>query len=237
MMSFSCAPSRSSSSSESSRRARCATWLSCSRSIAISVSDSPDEKRPLSGPLQHWGPTGSLDGLDVRGLRALRALHNLERHFLALGQRLVAVHADRREVDEDVVAALALDEAVALLVREPFHGALCQLWCLLLLMENDGPEYSSGNARYKAPLRPCSARGVLQDHRDRHRADAPGHRRHVAGDLHRARVDVAEEAVVGAVHADVDHRRAGLDHVGTDEVKLPDGSDEDVGVERVALEV
>ena len=34
-MSFSCAPRRSSSSSRSSRRARCATWRSCSRSIAI----------------------------------------------------------------------------------------------------------------------------------------------------------------------------------------------------------
>src|ERR1043165_3420113 len=115
--------------------------------------------------------------------RPLRALPNLERHFLALGQRLVAVHADRREVDEDVVPALALNEAIALLVREPFHGALCQLWCLLLLMENDGPEYSSGNARYKPPLRTCSADGVLEDHRNCHRADAAGHRRHVAGDL------------------------------------------------------
>src|SRR5207237_5087012 len=108
--------------------------------------DYPHEKRPLSGPLQHWGPTGSLDGLDVRGLRALRALHNLERHLLAFGQRLVAVHADRREVHEDVVAALALDEAVALLIREPFHGALCQL--LFLLTNYDGPRNQAAD-RYR----------------------------------------------------------------------------------------
>jgi hypothetical protein len=29
-------------------------------------------------------------------------------------------------VDEDVLALTPLDEAVALLVREPLHGALCQ---------------------------------------------------------------------------------------------------------------
>src|SRR5205814_9864927 len=39
---------------------------------------------------------------------------------------LVAVHRDRGEVDEDVVPTLALDEAVALLVREPLDGALSQ---------------------------------------------------------------------------------------------------------------
>jgi hypothetical protein len=35
-------------------------------------------------------------------------------------------------VHEHIVAAFALDEAVALLVREPLHGALCQLVFLLL---------------------------------------------------------------------------------------------------------
>src|SRR5207302_1048057 len=76
------------------------------------------------------------DRLDVRGLRALGALHNLERHALAFGPRLVAFHANGREVDEDVIAALALDEAVALLVGEPLNGALWQL--RFLLTTNDG---------------------------------------------------------------------------------------------------
>src|SRR5215467_3938857 len=86
---------------------------------------SQKERAPRRGPL-NLGPTGSLSGLDVGGLRALVALNDFERHALAFGQRLVAVHRDRREVDEDVVAAFALDEAVALLVREPFDGALSQ---------------------------------------------------------------------------------------------------------------
>src|SRR5205085_8394930 len=65
-----------------------------------------------------------LGSLHVRGLGALRALDDLERHALPFGQRLVAVHRDRGEVDEDVVAVLTRDEAVALLVREPLHCAL-----------------------------------------------------------------------------------------------------------------
>jgi hypothetical protein len=44
--------------------------------------------------------------------------------WLAFGEGLEAVHRDRGEVDEDVVTTLALDEAVALLVRKPLDGAL-----------------------------------------------------------------------------------------------------------------
>src|SRR5439155_5873522 len=83
-------------------------------------------------------PTGSLNRPDVRGLCALRALHDHEPHLPAFGQRPVTVHADRREVHEDVVTALALDEAVPLLVREPFHGALCQLLFLLTALRRRG---------------------------------------------------------------------------------------------------
>src|SRR5436190_3477224 len=140
------------------------------------------EEAPV-GASSYSSPTGSLDSLDVRGLRALRALHNLERHALALGQRLVAVHADRREVHEDVVAALALDEAVALLVREPLNGALSQLF---LLTQNDGPgtepptdtnrpEFSSVNGiRNRRAAGRGRRDGVLEHHCARHRADAAG---------------------------------------------------------------
>ena len=55
--------------------------------------------------------------------------------------------------------------------------------------------------------------------------------------LGRARIDVAEETLLGSVHADVDHRRAGLHHLGVDHVELPHRGDEDVGVEGVALQV
>src|SRR5712671_4442639 len=91
----------------------------------------PEMKEAPVGASSQRGSDGSLDGLDVRGLCALRALHDLERHTLPFGQRLVAVHPNRREMHEHIVAAFALDEAVALLVREPLNGALCQLWFLL----------------------------------------------------------------------------------------------------------
>src|SRR5919109_716302 len=61
---------------------------------------------------------------DVRGLGTLGTLDDLELDTLAFGQGLEAFHRDRGEVDEDVVATLALDEAVALLVRKPLDGAL-----------------------------------------------------------------------------------------------------------------
>src|SRR5207248_6158409 len=107
-------------------RARSRSWLDPSR----------NEEGPCRGPLTSESDR-FLDRLDVRGLRALRALHNLERHALAFGQRLVAVHPDRREVHEHIVATFTLDEAVALLVREPLNGALCQL--VFLLTNYDGP--------------------------------------------------------------------------------------------------
>src|SRR4029079_3274801 len=62
-------------------------------------------------------------GGDVRGPGAPRALQELQLDLLAFRQGLVAVHRDRRVVDEDVVAALTCDEAESLFVREPLHGA------------------------------------------------------------------------------------------------------------------
>src|ERR671934_2216809 len=85
----------------------------------------PKAAGPFRGPLE-FGSGKGLDRLDVRRLQALVALHDLELDLLTLGQRLVAFPCNRREVDEDVFAAFALDEAVALLVREPLDGALGQ---------------------------------------------------------------------------------------------------------------
>src|SRR5581483_67704 len=107
--------------------------------FAIDLRHSPDPPKPEEAPVgapSNSDPTGSLDGLDVRSLCALVALDDVERHTLAFGQRLVAIHRDRGEVDEDVVSPLTLDEAVALLVREPLDGALSQPF---LLANNDGP--------------------------------------------------------------------------------------------------
>src|SRR5262245_25938889 len=67
---------------------------------------------------------------DVGGLGTLGTLDDLELHTLAFGEGLEAVHRDRGEVDEDVVPTLALDEAVALLVRKPLDGALLHYFLL-----------------------------------------------------------------------------------------------------------
>ena len=65
---------------------------------------------------------------------------------------------------------------------------------------------------------PRRLQGVDQQHRDRHRPDAAGNRRDRRRDLGRGvEVDVAAEAVLGAVHADVDHHRPGLDRVGAEQ--------------------
>src|SRR6185312_17475073 len=81
---------------------------------------------PFWRPAARSSKPKRLGGRDVRGLGTLRALDDLELHTLTLGQRLVAVHRDRREVDEHVVSTLTLDEPVTLLVREPLDGALLQ---------------------------------------------------------------------------------------------------------------
>src|SRR6266550_4049651 len=70
------------------------------------------------------------DAYAVR-LRALRTLHHVELHALVLVERLVALGLDRRVVDEDVLTTVHGDEAVALLVVEPLHGALCHVHSLL----------------------------------------------------------------------------------------------------------
>ena len=71
---------------------------------------------------------------------------------------------------------------------------------------------------------------VAQQHGDGQRADAAGHGRDVAGYFFdRLEIHVAHQTAIGAVDAHVDHRRAGLDHVGGDEFRLADGHDEDVG--------
>ena len=77
------------------------------------------EKGPLPGALLKLDSERVLGGCDVRRLGALGALDDFELHPLTLGQRLVAVHRDRGEVHEDVLATLTLDEPVTLLVREP----------------------------------------------------------------------------------------------------------------------
>src|SRR6187397_3193707 len=61
---------------------------------------------------------------------------------------------------------------------------------------------------------------VAEEHRDGHRADATGDGRDgTCPRRGRLEVDVADKPVVGAVHADVDHRRALLDHLARDQAR------------------
>src|SRR6266536_2792398 len=68
---------------------------------------------------------------DVRGLRALGAVGDLELDGLPFGQGLVTIDLNCREVHEHVIAALPRDEPVALLVAEPLDGAFWQRASLL----------------------------------------------------------------------------------------------------------
>src|SRR6185503_19819496 len=98
--------------------------------------------------------TSGLDHRNVRRLQALLALNDLELDALSLLEGLVAVHRDGREVDEDVLSLSALDEAVALLVREPLHGAFCQRTASFTNKRRPGNEPSRS---YKTPQRAAAS--------------------------------------------------------------------------------
>src|SRR5918997_314569 len=64
------------------------------------------------------------DRPDADGLRALVALLRLVLDARALGERAIAVGLDGRVMHEEVLRTLVgCDEAEALLVAEPLHGA------------------------------------------------------------------------------------------------------------------
>jgi hypothetical protein len=76
-----------------------------------------------------------LEGLYVRGLQALGALGNFEFNSLAIVQRLIAISHDSGEMDENVLTALALDEAEALAGIEPLHCTLFFTHCFTLFCQ------------------------------------------------------------------------------------------------------
>ena len=65
-----------------------------------------------------------LEWLDVRGLQALRPASDFEFDRLPFIERLVALRLNGGEVDENVLAALALDEPKALAGVEPLYCSL-----------------------------------------------------------------------------------------------------------------
>src|SRR5688500_17363519 len=76
-----------------------------------------------SAPAVTWTLGRSAQAHDVLGRGALLALHHVELHALALGERLEARALDGRVVDEAVLLTVVTrDEAEALRVVEPLHG-------------------------------------------------------------------------------------------------------------------
>ena len=72
-------------------------------------------------------PRLALNGLetgDVLGLQALGAFADLEFNRLAFVQRLITLSLNCGEVNEDVLAALALDEPEAFAGIEPLNCSL-----------------------------------------------------------------------------------------------------------------
>src|SRR5216117_2820746 len=68
--------------------------------------------------------TGLLGGEgDVGGLQALRTLDQIELDGGTFGQRAEALGLNGREVNENVLATLSGDEAIAFCVVEPLHRA------------------------------------------------------------------------------------------------------------------
>src|SRR5579872_2198736 len=78
--------------------------------------------------LTHCGPvfrvSAGLRAFDVCRLQAFGSLRDLKTHFGALFERTIAVALDRREVHEDVLAALSLDKAIAFGGVEPLYCSL-----------------------------------------------------------------------------------------------------------------
>jgi hypothetical protein len=65
-----------------------------------------------------------LEHYDVYGLCSLRAIFNRELHFLILLQAAIAIHLNRREVDEHVLSTIMSNKSVALRGVEPFNGSM-----------------------------------------------------------------------------------------------------------------
>src|SRR4051812_34648457 len=140
------------------RRIFPATWpstscplSSCTRNMAFG---SASTTSPSNSTLSSFA---KLDDPDVRGLRALRALAELEFDLCAFGQRAETIARDPGEVDERVLTSvIGRDEAEALLVAEPLHDTGSHLTALLI-----DPACASGAAGTAFPHTTMTARAAL----------------------------------------------------------------------------
>ena len=65
-----------------------------------------------------------LESLNVGSLQTLGAADHLKLNGLTLVERAIAVRLNSGEMDENVLASLALDETIALAGIEPLHCTL-----------------------------------------------------------------------------------------------------------------
>lgn len=114
-------------------------------------------KPPRAGPKT----CRTLNLRDVFRLEALGALADLKLHKLAFVQRFVPIHLDGREVNEDVLSRLTLNEPVPLRCVEPLHDTLFSSQrCLLLVNDVPTPVKATPVAsmvlpRDRAPRKRC----------------------------------------------------------------------------------
>src|SRR6266576_6833310 len=103
-----------------------------------------------------------LEGLYVRSLQALWTLGYFEFNRLAIVESLVAISHNGGEMDENVLATLALDEPKALAGIEPLHGTLFFIHCIYSFL-SAGLRLST-TLRYLMPQvpRPSQSHGRLQ---------------------------------------------------------------------------
>ncbi len=67
----------------------------------------------------------------ILSLRAAGALFNLEDNLLAFIQALVTIHVDGRKMNENIAAALFIDETITFFVVKPFYCTVSQDLTLL----------------------------------------------------------------------------------------------------------
>src|SRR5262249_39950336 len=141
-------------------------------SVPISAPNRKNE-RPARLPRRavKWSAT-KLDGLaNVGGLQPLGPLGDLELHLVTLRQTLEALGLDGAVVDEDILPALDLDEAIPLRVVEPLDRTLCH---------TSVPSLPRTGVSRRRDSRATMARGFPQDQGEiKRRRRGPGSSRRV----------------------------------------------------------
>ena len=109
-----------------------------------------------------------LEAYDVRSLQALRTLGDFELNRLAIVQRLVTIPLNRGEVNENVLAGLALDESESLAGIEPLYCSLffqlnSLFYFLSYLMPLDSLQPNTKKAASVCHLQPSAILKVSQE--------------------------------------------------------------------------